>query len=355
MSSFDHDLGHNMPKTANEVYRLLASQKHGIPQFTPDPNENLPDEYRAVGVSIGDVGIWRDGSFEVLFNTCQQTIHSINSAPGVPEGFTPFPLRTRDISRHRSYHSPGSIISSAKISQVSLNIGGSGFNLEEKAHLFCRRVFPMTVGGSITFNLRSKAAAILVLPDGASRENLIPAEAFRAYVRQYSRQWYAFAQDCVARTGGSLFVVTGCDKATSWRIATASATSAAVACSLKYAVLGVAEGTLAPQFEWQDFGSATVRTSSTSARAENQCIFIRGLVVPRRFPAILTSVVNKILLRGLRADIFRRRIEALEGGTYLATEQMVSSETVDDLDEANLQYEEIASGPQTRYNRGLTP
>ncbi|KAJ7195643.1 hypothetical protein GGX14DRAFT_376867, partial [Mycena pura] len=271
--------GHNMPKPANEVYRLLASQKHGAPQFTPEPNENLPNEYRAVGVSIGDVGIWRDGSFVVLFNTCRPMVHSINSAADVPEGFTPFPLRTRDISRHRSYHSPGSIISSAKFSQISLSIGGSsaGFNFEKKAHLFCRRFFPVTVGGSITFSLRSKAAAILVLPDGASRENLIPVEAFRTYVRQYSRQWYAFAQDCVARTGGSLFVVTGCDKATSWGLATSSATSAAVGFSLKFAVLGVAEGTLAPQFEWQDFGSATVRTSSSNACAENQCIFIRGI------------------------------------------------------------------------------
>ncbi|KAJ7194187.1 hypothetical protein GGX14DRAFT_586739, partial [Mycena pura] len=204
----------------NEVYRLLASQKHGIPQFTPEPNENLPNEYRAVGVSIGDVGIWLDGSFVVLFNTCQPMIHSINSAAGVPEGFTPFALRTRDISRHRSYHSPGSIISSAKISQVSLNIEGSGFNLDEKAHLFCRRFSPITVGGSITFSLRSRTAAILVLPDGASRENLIPVEAFRAYVKQYSKQWHAFARECVARTGGSLFVVTGCDKTTSWGIAT---------------------------------------------------------------------------------------------------------------------------------------
>ncbi|KAJ7194185.1 hypothetical protein GGX14DRAFT_586731, partial [Mycena pura] len=278
------------------VYRLLASQKHGIPQFTPEPNENLPNEYRAVGVSIGDVGIWLDGSFVVLFNTCQPMIHSINSAAGVPEGFTPFALRTRDISRHRSYHSPGSIISSAKISQVSLNIEGSSA---------VTPFSPITVGGSITFSLRSRTAAILVLPDGASRENLIPVEAFRAYVKQYSKQWHAFARECVARTGGSLFVVTGCDKTTSWGIATASATSAAVGFSLEFEVIGVAKGTLAPQFEWQDFGSATVRTSSSNARAENQCIFIRGLVVPRRFPAVLTSVVNKILLRGLHTDIFR--------------------------------------------------
>ncbi|KAJ7499557.1 hypothetical protein FB451DRAFT_1015708 [Mycena latifolia] len=113
-----------MPQSANELYRRLRSQKHGIPQFTPEPSENLPIEYRAVGISIGDVGIWSEDSFDVLFNACWPATHSINAVQGVPEGFEPFPLQSRDIAR-RLYHSPGSVIASAKVNKVALNVGAS--------------------------------------------------------------------------------------------------------------------------------------------------------------------------------------------------------------------------------------
>ena len=112
-----------MPKSPNEVYRRLASQKHGIPQFTPEPSENLPIEYQNIGVSIGDVGIWSEGSFDVLFNSCWSADHPINS-PSVPENFTTFPLHNRDISK-RLYHSPASIIASAKVSKVAFTVGAS--------------------------------------------------------------------------------------------------------------------------------------------------------------------------------------------------------------------------------------
>ncbi|KAJ7817011.1 hypothetical protein B0H13DRAFT_1530743, partial [Mycena leptocephala] len=199
-------------------------QKHGIPQFTPEPNENLPIDYQKVGVSIGDVGIWRDGSFEVLFNACWPATRSINGAHGVPEGFAPFPLYSRDISK-RAYHSPGSIIASAKVFEVALNTGISSVVTPcvliqlERYSLTSRSFFPTTVGSSLTFKFQSKEGAVLVLPEGASRQNLLPVETFRAYARQYSAQWYTFTRDCLPASG-SLFVVTGCDKGPSWGIAT---------------------------------------------------------------------------------------------------------------------------------------
>ncbi|KAJ7222909.1 hypothetical protein C8J57DRAFT_1030149, partial [Mycena rebaudengoi] len=65
---------------------LLASEKHGRPQFTPEPNENLPLEYQHVGIGIGDVGVWTDDSFDVIFNACQPSTSAIN-AQGVPPDF----------------------------------------------------------------------------------------------------------------------------------------------------------------------------------------------------------------------------------------------------------------------------
>ncbi|KAJ6522769.1 hypothetical protein DFH09DRAFT_938251 [Mycena vulgaris] len=283
-----------MPKSAPELYRRLRSQKHGIPQFTPDPNENLPIEYRQVGVSIGDVGIWSEDSFDVLFNTCWAATHSINAVQGVPQDFVPFPLQSRDISK-RLYHSPGSVIASAKVTRMALDIGASSV---------ATPFFPTTVGSSITFELHSKECAMLVLPEGASREKLLSIETFRAHVRKYSQQWYAFAGDRLP-PNGSLFVVTGCDKTASWGIAAGSTASAAISVSLKFTVVGMCEGSLRPRYEWQDLGSATIRNSREdgSPRTENQCIFIRGFFVPKRIP-ILTFISEKLLslsLHGARA------------------------------------------------------
>ncbi|KAJ6561708.1 hypothetical protein B0H19DRAFT_1233619 [Mycena capillaripes] len=195
-----------MRKSASQLYDLLTS-RNGIAQLTPEPNDNLPVEYKKIGVSVGDVGIWRDGSFDVLFNACSPATHSINAIHGVPEDFEPFLLRTHEISK-RAYHSPGSIIASAKVSQVTV---------QARASSVVTPLFPTTVGSSITFTFQSKEGAILVLPEGASRQNLLPVETFRAYARKCSTQWYTFTQDCLPSTE-SLFVVTGCDKTTSWAI-----------------------------------------------------------------------------------------------------------------------------------------
>ncbi|KAJ7434208.1 hypothetical protein FB451DRAFT_1063574 [Mycena latifolia] len=268
-----------MPRSANELYRRLRSQNHGIPQFTPEPNENLPLEYRRVGVSIGDVGIWSEDSFDVLFNACWPATHSINAIQGVPEDFVPFPLEARDISR-RLYHSPGSVIANAKVHKIALDVGAS------------------SISNPVTFELESKEFAMLVLPEGASRERLLAVETFREHVKRCSRQWYKFAGDRLP-SKNSLFVVTGCDKTASWGIATASTTSGAISVSLKFTVAGLAEGSLRPRYEWRDFGSATVRNFRDygSPPTENQCIFIRGYFVPKRLP-IFKCISDTLVLLG---------------------------------------------------------
>ncbi|KAJ6620052.1 hypothetical protein B0H10DRAFT_1792414 [Mycena sp. CBHHK59/15] len=280
-----------MPKSANELYHLLGAHKHGIPHFTPEPNENLPIAYQTVGVSIGDVGIWNEGSFDFLFNTCLPASHSIN-VEGVPQDFETFPLRNSEISK-RLYHSPGSIITSAKVKKVALNIEGSST---------VTPLAPVTVGGSIVFKIHSKECAMLVLPGGATRERLLPVEKFRAHVVKHAQQWYIFARDRLP-SESSLFVVTGCDKTASWGIATVAASSNTVGASLRFTAVGMVEGSLASQFQWQDFGSATVRTSRNcgSERTQNQTIFIQGFFVPKRMPRV-ALFLSKVLSLGLERD-----------------------------------------------------
>lgn len=52
---------------------------------------SLPVLNRTLGVSLGDVGVLDpEGSFEFLFNIFRNASDPINTAVGVPEGFTPF-------------------------------------------------------------------------------------------------------------------------------------------------------------------------------------------------------------------------------------------------------------------------
>ncbi|KAF8977599.1 hypothetical protein BDQ17DRAFT_1224375, partial [Cyathus striatus] len=53
-----------------EVYvEKMFPLKHGYPLWLPQPDHNLPIEYRQNGVSIGDIGfITSNGGFDYLFN-----------------------------------------------------------------------------------------------------------------------------------------------------------------------------------------------------------------------------------------------------------------------------------------------
>ncbi|KAK7024997.1 hypothetical protein R3P38DRAFT_1057812 [Favolaschia claudopus] len=307
-----------MPKSPSQMYHRLVCKKHGIPQFTPEPSQNLPAEYRMIGVSIGDVGVWHDGSFDVLFNTCRLATNSLNRAHGVPKHFPVFPLHSYDVSR-RPYHSAGSIIASAKMSVVSLDMGASSI---------ISPFVPTSLGSSITFKFGSAEGAILVLPDGASRQNLLPVESFRAHVRDSSTEWYRYARNWLSASD-SLFVVTGCDKTASWAIATASATTGTIGFSLKLSVVGMAEATLGPRYQWMDFGSATVRTSSpcdTLSGNENQCIFIRGFFVPRSTPFV-DFIAHRIFCRGWRRFLAQRETD-IEQSRFKSEAEMASLRAV---------------------------
>jgi hypothetical protein len=98
---------------AGEVYsQLLLPQRHGLPIWYPEPDDNLPLAYREGGVRIGDVGIiGPDGVFRFLFNIRAKPDDPINCY-GVPHGFEPLTLEPQDILFRMEYHPRGSIFCS---------------------------------------------------------------------------------------------------------------------------------------------------------------------------------------------------------------------------------------------------
>ncbi|KIJ19078.1 hypothetical protein PAXINDRAFT_44270, partial [Paxillus involutus ATCC 200175] len=70
------------------VYARLmipVDSSRGYPLWYPEPDSNLPEDYRDEGLRIGDVGIvTEDGSFDVLFNICLPEEHELHQRHGVP-------------------------------------------------------------------------------------------------------------------------------------------------------------------------------------------------------------------------------------------------------------------------------
>ncbi|KAJ7138461.1 hypothetical protein C8R43DRAFT_842309, partial [Mycena crocata] len=180
--------------------RLLLSKGAGYPLWLPEPYDDLPTEYKETGVRIGDVGvITSDGAFDFVFNVCVPRDDPINSV-GVPEDFELVTLGQGDVRRAPRHYSPGSDVSSAKLKKRSLAVdASSGDN-------------PMIPAGG---------AAVLLLPDGGDSLDLRRKQLFRDYALKHADHWYRFLNIQLGRMieNGAIYLITGCDKATSWGVA----------------------------------------------------------------------------------------------------------------------------------------
>ncbi|KAJ7705400.1 hypothetical protein B0H17DRAFT_832760, partial [Mycena rosella] len=181
----------------SEIYcgRLLY-QKRGFPLYVPDPQRNLPEEYRASGVRTGDVGrVTPEGGFDPLFNIYYSSEDPINSR-GVPEGFTPLPWYL-DEDLTLLDHEPGGYVSTPSIQESDLDSSA-------------RYIFPLT--------------ALLALPHGSHLERLENLESMRRYAAKNAENWYKYINAPEGRgrglANGSLYLITGWEKSQSWGMAT---------------------------------------------------------------------------------------------------------------------------------------
>ncbi|KAJ7603733.1 hypothetical protein FB45DRAFT_701851, partial [Roridomyces roridus] len=168
----------------------------GMPLYLPGPGENLPQEYQRHGVSIGDVGsLTPHGDFDFFFNIYLPADDPVN-AIGTPENF--FPLTPRYASadtRLRKYSAEDYV--STPPSVVKLDT----------------RPPPI-----FAFDCCGPQGAVLTIPLGSRVEELANLENMLRFARENAESWYQYANGARGRrlTNGSLYLVTGWEKALVW-------------------------------------------------------------------------------------------------------------------------------------------
>ncbi|KAJ7067196.1 hypothetical protein C8F01DRAFT_954817, partial [Mycena amicta] len=177
----------------NEVYwSQLCRRQRGFPLYVPEPQPDLPPEYLAHGVSIGDVGmVTPEGIWDFFFNIFLPADHPINESR-VPQGFSP--LEHDDSSQIRLNFEPGSFISSPSADSYNMN-----------------------------FQCSAPKGAILCLPYGSSLQKITRRrDHVRNYAVQNAKDWYKYINGELGRdmVNGELYVITGREQAIAGGIAT---------------------------------------------------------------------------------------------------------------------------------------
>ncbi|PPQ64795.1 hypothetical protein CVT26_002627 [Gymnopilus dilepis] len=241
--------------------RSLLFAGHGFPMWKPSVTSAAPVEYLLKGVNIGDVGIIDGyGYFQYYFNIFLPAEHPIHKGC-TPREFQPIepPLRPDELIYHKEYFKPGHVIASKGVCKT----------LHSENPL------------DVSFTSTEPEGAILILPNGASREDLTSTDRFHEYARKNAPHWYQYMNHygSAAHANGSLFLVTGCDKTDDWALASfpLHAGNTKRSLDLRY--------TWRPGHEppWTDPGTAETNfyflteNSPRNFKEKNQCVFVRGL------------------------------------------------------------------------------
>ncbi|KAJ8080921.1 hypothetical protein PM082_017756 [Marasmius tenuissimus] len=194
----------------SQVYcRALYPLGNGLALWGPEPNADLPLEYRTSGIRVGDIGlVTSDGRFDFLFNVCLPKNHPINLYNGVPEGYEPLAWDGRCFRTERWFH-PQRPICSTNSEEYALDI-------EANVSLFG---LPVGGGGGIGVMFsRERGAAVMPGIDGADRTDASNKSAFSEYAFRHGESWYRFANETLGReaSNGELYLITGFDKSNSW-------------------------------------------------------------------------------------------------------------------------------------------
>ncbi|KAF7980582.1 hypothetical protein HWV62_37763 [Athelia sp. TMB] len=296
---------------AAEVYaRQLLPQKCGYPLFVPEPSTNSPPKFIERGVDFGDVGIVMDGKFFFVFSVTASSDDPINHL-GVPDAFRPFRLNERFFDRYPNMHKKGSELTSSSIKRHHTSVeGGVKENEYDYFPHPCSilrlntgiRLLHIPAGVDAAYTLKSSfsEAAVLNMPDGASSVDYRGLKELRSYAIRNGESWYEFINGTLGleAPNGSLYLVTGCDKSTTWGIAAVSHGSSSNTIALRFTTAQVVQAAASYSYSWETHCPAFVRTGPDLRKDEplpqNQCLFVRGLKIRVRENAVARQVKGAI-------------------------------------------------------------
>ncbi|KAJ6562016.1 hypothetical protein B0H19DRAFT_91533 [Mycena capillaripes] len=182
----------------SEIYcNQLLRRKRGFPLYVPGPQQNLPADYQNKGVAIGDVGrVTPDGIFDFFFNIYLPADHPVNDND-VPENFYPLPPYSSKDVFYLNYDA-GTYVSTSSVEKLYFD-----------------------PNNDFVFSCGPPEGAVLALPHGAHAEKLENLETVREHVATHAEKWYKYINSTRGRglANGSLYLVTGWEKAKSWGMA----------------------------------------------------------------------------------------------------------------------------------------
>ncbi|KAE9385615.1 hypothetical protein BT96DRAFT_840509 [Gymnopus androsaceus JB14] len=269
-------------------------RRKGYPLWQPKPDDGVPLAYLREGVQIGDLGILNEfGGFDYIFNVCRPADDPINDGR-VPEDFKPITgLKDQDTRKREDEYWPGTHVASR---DVDIQRGFLPLSPSPLPNA------PVEIGGGLSFGSRSSRGALLVLPEGATRRDHLNLSAFHSYATQYAKSWYAYINGPLGRqaTNGSLYLVTGCDKARAWGVASFSGARPGDVLLEFVPVPSRVPDSTHPDYYFRLTNSASA-SSGSDCRFGNQsgCVFLRGFKIAIRTPKFtslqLGVVVSSIM------------------------------------------------------------
>ncbi|KAJ7107097.1 hypothetical protein C8R44DRAFT_744959 [Mycena epipterygia] len=244
----------------------IMRKGRGFPLYDPQPQPNLPEEYRRRGISIGDVGsVTPEGIFDFYFNVYLPSDHPINENH-VPDNFVQLPFYSGRDTIHQDHH-PGEHCSTVSVREIG--------------HGFLSGQFPAQ---EFRFNCVGPSGAVLALPHGSHFEKLKNLDSLRRYAAEHADNWYRYINGDRGREleNGSLYLITGCEKSQSWGIASFQHVADEFSLAFELTTDGDDAAPLL-QHCWQRGTPAFTKNSapmpSNGIRPRNQTTFIQGFKI----------------------------------------------------------------------------
>ncbi|KAF8474361.1 hypothetical protein DFH94DRAFT_673102, partial [Russula ochroleuca] len=238
----------------NVYQEQLSSQYLGIALWNPNPVKRL---YDCGHISIGDVGYLCDGDFIRMFNVTLPWNDPSNTKLGKPEEY-----KTLE---------QGHFVNVRDIELGEVEYFSSHVSTEESA-------------GNVYATTPEDRGALLSLPHGGLRTDVIRTKVFEEYVRDNADSWYTWAQNhkLGVERMEDLILVTGCTLVTSWAAAVFdNHTTPEDATSISLHAQKFESG--GAEFFWRNrHGNIDYHNSHFNSLANdkqylprNQCVFIR--------------------------------------------------------------------------------